>query len=162
MHIVRLATEEDIVPMVTLAELSHREYARMSPQFQKPVSQEYWAERFKKSLDLPEYYALVCCPADNSQEILGYCEFLVKQSQVPYLKHEIRAVIDNIIVRQSERRKGIATKLIEVAEQYALMKGATVVELNVLSTNKEALNLYYKIGFRAQAVTMSKVFRPEE
>lgn len=162
MHIIRLATEEDIAPMVVLAELSHREYARMSPQFQKPVSETYWAERFKRSLDLKEYYALVCCPTDNSQEILGYCEFLIRQSQAPYLKHELRAVIDNIVVRQADRRRGIATQLIEVAEQYALMKGASVIELNALSTNKHALRLYYKLGFSAQTVTMSKIFQPEE
>ncbi len=162
MFIVRSATEDDIPPIVKLAELSHREYARMSPQHQTTVSVEYFTERMTKSFDIAEYYTLVCCPADNSQEILGYCQFLIKHSQAPYLKHKIRAIMDNIVVKQQHRRRGIASQLLEVAEQYALMKGATVIELNTLSMNKDALKLYYKLGFSAESVTMSKIFHPEE
>lgn len=158
MNIVRSATEADIFMMVQLAELSHREYSRMSSEFHIPVEAPFWEDRLRKSFKLQNYYALVCCPVDDSSSILGYCEFFIVETQVPYLKHRLRGVIDNIVVQQAVRKQGIATSLIEVAEQYVRMKGATMIELSVLATNRNAINLYANLGYKAQNVVMSRVF----
>jgi RimJ/RimL family protein N-acetyltransferase len=62
-----------------------------------------------------------------------------------------------VSVRQSERGRGIGTKLITHAEAFARERGARRLELDVFAKNEGALRLYEKLGFehegrRRQAV----------
>ena len=59
----------------------------------------------------------------------------------------IEASISGIYVKESFRKQGIATKLINEAKNWCINKGVSYIKLNVLEGNFAALNLYKKLGF---------------
>jgi len=66
------------------------------------------------------------------------------------------ALIDNVVVRASHRRRGIGSKLFAHAETWAIDQGATAMELNVWSTNTPAKRLYESLGYAARLVRMER------
>ncbi|USK70657.1 GNAT family N-acetyltransferase [Peribacillus asahii] len=56
--------------------------------------------------------------------------------------------IDTLCVDSAFRGKGIGTKLLQVAEQYAKAKGYKRISLAVEEDNKKAQQLYTKIGYK--------------
>ncbi|HLV10594.1 MAG TPA: ribosomal protein S18-alanine N-acetyltransferase [Halanaerobiales bacterium] len=57
--------------------------------------------------------------------------------------------ITNLAIEQEQRRKGIAVKLIGQMIEEARIKGALRVTLEVRISNRAAIKLYKKMGFRA-------------
>jgi ribosomal protein S18 acetylase RimI-like enzyme len=66
------------------------------------------------------------------------------------------ALVAELIVREGFRRRGIATRLLEKAEQYARAAGATVLQIGVLSENRGARDLYLQMGFAPYSETLWK------
>ena len=50
-------------------------------------------------------------------------------------------------VKSKYRNQGIATKLIDKCKNWSNEIGAKIFELNVISKNKNAFELYKKMGF---------------
>ncbi len=66
------------------------------------------------------------------------------------------ALIDNVVVRSGHRGRGIGTKLIARAEDWAIEHGAVAIELNVWSTNTSAKRLYEALGYATRLVRMER------
>ena len=56
-------------------------------------------------------------------------------------------MLDGLYVESQYRNQGIATKLIDKCKNWCKQIGAKVFELNVLSANKGAYDLYNQLGF---------------
>lgn len=65
-----------------------------------------------------------------------------------YSKIYDRLEINNILVKETRRREGIATKLFD----YLLNKENLPITLEVDETNNKAINLYKKIGFKEVSI----------
>jgi len=65
-------------------------------------------------------------------------------------------VIDNIVVRKDSRRQGVGRLLLERAEQWALARGADMVELNVWEFNTGARLFYQALGYETASRKMWK------
>jgi GNAT superfamily N-acetyltransferase len=76
------------------------------------------------------------------------------------------ALIDNVVVRASSRRRGIGSLLLARAEAWALEHGASATELNVWSFNESAMRLYERLGYVTRTVRMERhlegVAKPED
>ena len=84
--------------------------------------------------------------AVNDNEIVGYIYVkILTSNDSPEIYYE--ASISGIYVKESFRKQGIATKLINEAKKWCINKGVTYLKLNVLEGNIAALNLYKKLGF---------------
>ena len=84
--------------------------------------------------------------AVNDNEIVGYIYVkILTSNDSPEIYYE--ASISGIYVKESFRKQGIATKLINEAKNWCINKGVTYLKLNVLEGNIAALNLYKKLGF---------------
>jgi GNAT superfamily N-acetyltransferase len=70
------------------------------------------------------------------------------------------AVIDDLIVRLDWRRKGIARRLYEACEQWAIERKASWVEVNVYEFNAEAFDFYASVGFGTTMRRMRKPLAP--
>ena len=82
---------------------------------------------------------------DNNMAIgYAYCKIITNDNG-PHIYHI--ALLDGLYIDEKYRNQGIATKLIEECKKWAIEVGAKVFELNVLSENEKAINLYRKIGF---------------
>jgi len=84
---------------------------------------------------------------DNDNLAIGYIFWkIITNDNGPYKNHI--ALIDGLYVNEEYRHKGIATNLINECKKWAKETGATIIELNVMSENINAINLYQNIGFK--------------
>ncbi|SRR5690554_1939395 len=70
----------------------------------------------------------------------------------------LKAWIEDVIVDESARGKGVATALIEHALQVAREKGALKVDLTSLPRRIAANRLYQKIGFEKRESNMYRYY----
>jgi RimJ/RimL family protein N-acetyltransferase len=70
--------------------------------------------------------------------------------------------IYDIIVNENFRRKGYASRTLELVEDRARALGAKSVELHVFGHNQGARALYQKVGYKETSITMAKPIHPEQ
>jgi ribosomal protein S18 acetylase RimI-like enzyme len=83
--------------------------------------------------------------------------YLRDAPQVDVFIRQEHAVIDDLIVHRSWRRKGVGRRLYEACEAWALERNASWIDVNVYEFNVEAYNFYTSAGF---ATTMRKMRKP--
>jgi RimJ/RimL family protein N-acetyltransferase len=64
--------------------------------------------------------------------------------------------IYDIVINENYRRKGYASRTLELVEQEAGALGARSVELHVFGHNHGAQALYEKMGYKVTSITMAK------
>lgn len=72
------------------------------------------------------------------------------------------AVVDSLAVLPEAQREGIATALLEQAEQWARERGLTEIELGVYEFNTGAQKLYSKMGYNTVRRTMARSLGTEK
>ena len=72
------------------------------------------------------------------------------------LTGEQQAYILDIAVKPEYHRKGIGTRLIQRAEEYAKSKGLSYIGLTVATGNKVALKLYKNLGYTEEWRRLAK------
>lgn len=82
--------------------------------------------------------------------------FYIKQKKcLGYLAYSLiydRIEIDQIEVKESERKKGIASELMKKLIEIAERENAINITLEVKENNNAALALYHKFGFQKKAI----------
>lgn len=69
------------------------------------------------------------------------------------------ALVAELVVRDGFRRQGIAQALLDAAEGFAREKGASELQIGVLSRNGAAQSLYHRQGFAPYKETLAKPLR---
>jgi ribosomal protein S18 acetylase RimI-like enzyme len=69
--------------------------------------------------------------------------------------------IYDIIIHENFRRKGYASRTLELVETRAKELGAKSVELHVFGHNHGAQALYEKVGYNVTSITMAKPISTE-
>ena len=82
--------------------------------------------------------------AIENEKVVGYLAYKIK------VKHSKKLYVDQLIVTEENRRKGIGKKLMDYAEQIANKENCDRLELDCWTFNKNALNMYENIGFDRQ------------
>ena len=75
---------------------------------------------------------------------------------IDQLEGDRHAHIFLVYVEPAHRRRGIATALMQQAQMWAQSRGDRKIGLQVFHNNIAALRLYEKIGYRPNAVLMTK------
>ena len=88
--------------------------------------------------------------AIENEKVVGYLAYKIKE------KHSKKLYVDQLIVTEANRRKGIGKKLMDYAEQIANKENCDRLELDCWTFNKNALNMYEKIGFDRQRIMYEK------
>lgn len=70
--------------------------------------------------------------------------------------NQLHAVVDNLVVEEHNRGKGIGRALMEASLQWAEEKGATELRLQVYEKNKAAQQFYEELGFEPLSHTLRK------
>lgn len=76
--------------------------------------------------------------AKSADEVLGFCGAHIILDE---------AHIINMAVKESARKQGIGSRLMEAVLQYASNLGASYITLEVRQSNRAAVALYQKFGF---------------
>ena len=72
---------------------------------------------------------------------------LVGFAAVRWLRGEPAAEIENLLVAQDHRRRGMGTALVRQCAEWAARSGASLLRLEVRASNQAAIALYRTLGF---------------
>lgn len=153
---VRKATDDDYVALCELFdELDALHRDNLPGIFQKPGGaareQDYY-------LGLIEDENVGFFVADTDGQLVGFVHGFVKETPaVPVLVPKRYVVVDAVVVRSGLQNHGIGSLLMDKAQEWALAKHATAIELNVYEFNEAAIAFYERLGYR----TLSRKMRKE-
>ena len=86
--------------------------------------------------------------AVEGERLIGVVHVLIRETRdIPILVSRRYGFVENLVVREGLRRKGIGSALMERAHEWAKSRGATEIELNVYEFNQSAIGLYRKLGY---------------
>ena len=148
---VRLAEERDVPRIVEL----HRELTISNSEVEhsrNPTLADYQLV-FAEIRSDPRQKLLV---VEQQGEVVGTIVLLV----VPNLSHNGTpwAFLENLIVTERHRRRGLGRMLLEHAVELARKSGCHMVELCSDVRRKEAHSLYNSMGFEARAHCFRRYF----
>lgn len=138
----RRATEKDVVSIVAM--LADDELGKQRENFAIPLPPAY----------IKAFRAIA---ADNNQELIVVenekAEIVgtLQLSFIPYLTYRggIRAQIEAVRIRKTERNLGIGKKMFEWAIARAKARKAHLLQLTTDKKRPDAIRFYENLGFRA-------------
>jgi GNAT superfamily N-acetyltransferase len=95
--------------------------------------------------------------AERSGEVAGYVYATLEDRSWRELREEC-GYIDDIVVRDSARRTGVATALLTAAMAWMRARGAPRVLLWTAMPNDAAQQLFARAGFRRTMIEMTREF----
>lgn len=95
--------------------------------------------------------------AEESDQLIGFVNLFVRSStDIPILVPRCFALIENLVVDERYRWRGIGRALLEHAQEWAVEQGATSIELTVYEFNRTARSFYERLGYETESRRMSK------
>ena len=82
---------------------------------------------------------------DNNM-IVGYLSYVIKNTNSKKLD------IDELVIKEDYRKKGLGKLLIQEAKNIAINNNCDRIELNCWLFNKNAIDMYEHIGFDRQRI----------
>ena len=139
---IRKAVQTDIGPIVQL--LANDKLGKLREDYRLPIPDVY-QKAFANIIADPNQELVVA--ENEQQEIIGTMQL----SFIQYLTYKggIRAQIEAVRIRETERGKGAGQKMIEWAIDRAKQRNAHVVQLTTDKARPEAIAFYEKLGFKA-------------
>jgi ribosomal protein S18 acetylase RimI-like enzyme len=123
---------------------------------------EMAADYFTQMLDRCRNYAGRVFVVECNGQVAGFATILAR---VPFQELDDPpgeyALVSDLVVLESFRRRGYGTALLRAAERYAVEQGAGELRIGVLSANQQARRLYLEAGFHQHIeVLMKHLNRP--
>lgn len=141
--IIRRATEQDLTDIQRLSQ----EFI----EYEKSIATKEYMINLNWALSQDGYnnykaninrdYVYVVCDKDI---IIGYMTCWINKQQ-PWDKYKVFE-IGNIYIKEAYRRKGIGTKLINIAKSICKENDIKFLKISVLEDNKAAFKFYEKNG----------------
>lgn len=114
-------------------------------------------EYFTKMLNDPESFNYVY---EQNNEICGLLMATKKISRsIPITKQRITYFIEDIVVDEFSRRKGIAKKLYNFLIDKAISENVDAIELNVWSFNESAIRFYESLGMSVKNMKLEQLLK---
>ena len=82
----------------------------------------------------------------DNKKIVGYLSYVIKK------RHTGKLDVDQLVILEEYRGKGLGKKLMEEAKQIAKENECDRIELNCWLFNENALNMYEHIGYNRQRI----------
>lgn len=126
--------------------------------FESEADARKYLDKLLKDIEEMEGFLFV---AEENGQIVGFVHGIIeryKEENTFYsLTHKLGDIgwIGVIYVTTENRCKGIAKSLFEKAQEFIRSKGCKKIKLLVLRDNKNAVELYEKLGFETHDLEMS-------
>ena len=82
----------------------------------------------------------------EDESIVGYLSYKIKE------KHTKKLDVDQLVILEQYRGKGLGKKLMDEAKKIAIDNGCDRIELNCWMFNENALAMYEHIGYNRQRI----------
>ena len=145
---IRLCKIDDLAAVLSLiSELS--EVAHGSHSFNLVDMQRVFDEMEK----FPDIYLNLV--AEVSGKVAGYISVIFYKT---VFHKGGTALINELVVTDRERGKGIGQRLVQVAKEQALVRGLDEIEVGTEKTNELAQRFYHKCGFDEEFILLGMEF----
>ena len=152
------ATASDLKPVGRLFAEENRFHAELLPelfQVADPIMTPDW---FGAVLSNPVQGLLVARVAGQVVGVLLLQEMTNPDDSI--FRPRRYLYVDELVVAQAHRRLGIGERLMEAAEQWALYRGISELELNVWERNRGGIAFYEQLGYTTVRRRMKRNLRP--
>ena len=147
---VRKAINNDISAIAELYREQFREMSKLIPDFIKEGDQS--VEFLEKTISSEDSDILVY---ENDGTVVGFILLQAKERpDFDFMLPGKYCYIMDVIVTEAHRNKGFGTALMNSAKDWAKEQNCSFINLDVLTTNTNAISLYEKLGFIPKAQEM--------
>jgi GNAT superfamily N-acetyltransferase len=151
---IKKATLKDLKDILRL----NKDLFTYETQFDKTYNQDWTysdigKDYFENRIEDKEN-ALVLVARDDEGKILGY--LCAHASRFPYRAINPIAEVENMLVVEEHRRKGVGTKLVKEFNKWCQEKGIKRLKVGMLSKNTPAVSFYKKSGFEEFNLVLEK------
>ena len=147
---IRKATHNDIPAITELYREQFREMSKLIPDFIKEGDQS--VEFLEKTISSEDSDILVY---ENDGTVVGFILLQAKERpDFDFMLPGKYCYIRDVIVTEAHRNKGFGTALMSSAKDWAKEQNCSFINLDVLTTNTNAISLYEKLGFIPKAQEM--------
>jgi GNAT superfamily N-acetyltransferase len=94
--------------------------------------------------------------AEHDSMAVGFITVQVTRPTSPLLQTLTVGRIGSVAVLERVRGRGVGSKLMKLAEEWARENGANDVRLTVWAFNEQAVDLYQELGYEIRAYEMGK------
>jgi GNAT superfamily N-acetyltransferase len=154
--VIREAAAEDYEVLCELfdeVDALHRD--NLPRIFQKPTG-PVWEQEYYRRLITDEKVGLFV--AEVNERLVGFVHAVIRDTPaIPILVPRRYAIVDSIGVRLDFRGGGIGRMLMHRIHDWATVKGAIAIELNVHEFNRGAISFYQGLGYDTVSQKMSKL-----
>jgi GNAT superfamily N-acetyltransferase len=161
--VIREYRDGDAAGIVRISRENARFYTELAPDYFKLPDEDGFVELFDNDgawRDAPENLALV---AEVDGEVAGYLEATVHAPletakwQAQRDLGETRLAINFVGTADAHKRKGVATGLVEAAEEWGRAKGATVSICDTYAASPLSVPFWeQRMGYARQAIVFRK------
>lgn len=154
--LVRLTNVNDIKEIDKLLYQVHKIHSDLRPDLYKQGAKKYSDEELINILNNDKYKVFVVTLFNH---VVGYAFTIIKEVESESLCHVKTLYIDDLCVDESIRGLHLGRTLYDYVIKYAKDNDFYNVTLNVLATNKNALEFYKHIGLVEQKIVMEKILK---
>ena len=150
LKMIRKAICDDIPTISALYREQFREMSKLIPDFIKEGDQS--VEFLEKTISSDDSDILVY---ENDGTVVGFILLQAKERpDFDFMLPGKYCYIMDVIVTEAHRNKGFGTALMSSAKDWAKEQNCSFINLDVLTTNTNAISLYEKLGFIPKAQEM--------
>lgn len=155
---ISTATEDDLDALCGLfIEAGSFHQAGEPDVFLKVDNADWLRERPLESIIGEDASILV---AEERGQVIGFIQIVIASTRdIPVLVQKRFAAVENLVITEAFRGKGIGRALMEAAHQWALDKGLDEVQLTVWEFNEAARGLYESLGYETASRKLRKRLR---
>jgi ribosomal protein S18 acetylase RimI-like enzyme len=154
--VIREATADDYAVLCELFDEVDALHRDNLPQlFQKPTG-PVWEQAYYRGLLTNENVGLFV--AEVNKSAVGFVHAFIRDTPAnPILVPRRVAIVDSLGVKSDFRGGGIGRMLMHRIDEWAIVKGAVAIELNVYEFNRDTISFYRKLGYDTVSRKMSKL-----
>ena len=93
--------------------------------------------------------------AEDGGEVVGFAHvLLLKAKPVPCLKPQVNVYLQDLVVTESQRSRGIGALLMNEVKRYGTESGSEFLRTQVFPGNRDGLRFYQRNGFSETMITI--------
>ena len=101
--------------------------------------------------------------AEVGENLVGFVHAIVRDTPaMPVFVPRRYAIVDSIVVKSGFQNHGIGRILMDKMQAWAIVKGATSIELHVYEFNETAISFYERLGYQTFSRKMSKELKKDK